>query len=71
MSKEKDFDAVRMMREIRDKLAREFAGMSYDQQRRYIDEHLKLRVGERRDDHSPENREGARYSSGSRRQKCM
>jgi hypothetical protein len=38
--KEKEFDAVKMMREIRDKIHSETNGMTYEQLREYID--LKL-----------------------------
>ena len=34
MAKEKSFDAVRMMREIRDRLSLEFQGMTLDEQRK-------------------------------------
>lgn len=34
--KEKDFDAVKMMREIRDQLSREMMNMSRDEQLAYI-----------------------------------
>ena len=47
MTREKDFDAVKMMREVRDRLSREFMNMTYDQQRRYLDEHLTHRFGNR------------------------
>jgi hypothetical protein len=40
MKNEKKFDAVKMMREIRDKLSKEFVNMSYDEQKRYIKEKL-------------------------------
>ncbi len=33
---EKEFDAVKMMREIRDKLSKELENMSYEEQRKYI-----------------------------------
>jgi hypothetical protein len=38
---EKEFDAVKMMREIRDKLSREFVTMSYEEQKKYIRERIK------------------------------
>jgi len=41
MKSEKKFDAVRMMREIRDKLSKEFMNMSYKEQKRYIKERVK------------------------------
>lgn len=34
-------DSVRLMRELRDQISREIAGMSYEEERRYIQEHLK------------------------------
>lgn len=33
---EKEFDDVKMMREIRDKLSNEFENMSYEEQKKYI-----------------------------------
>ena len=41
MKSEKEFNAVKMMRDIRDKLSREFANMSYEEQKRYISERVK------------------------------
>jgi hypothetical protein len=41
MKTEKQFDAVRIMREIRDALSAEVAGMSYEEERRFIEEQLK------------------------------
>lgn len=41
---EKEFDAVRMMREIRDKLSEEFRNMSYEEQKEYIRERIKPKV---------------------------
>ena len=38
---EKEFDAVKMMREIRDKLSKEFETMSYEEQKKYIRERIK------------------------------
>jgi hypothetical protein len=40
---EKEFDAVKMMREIRDKLSKEFVTMSYEEQEKYIRERIKLK----------------------------
>lgn len=40
-NKEKAFDAVRTMREIRDAISRETAGMTYEEQRRYTQELLR------------------------------
>lgn len=31
-----DFDPVKMMRDIRDKLTKEIAGMTYEQQKEYL-----------------------------------
>jgi hypothetical protein len=36
------FDAVKMMRKIRDKLSKEFKSMNYPEQKRYIMERIKL-----------------------------
>ena len=41
MRSDKKFDAVKMMREIRDKLSKEFVNLSYDEQKRYIRERIK------------------------------
>jgi hypothetical protein len=41
MEKQKSFDAVRCMREIRDGLSRELQGMSFEEQRRYIQERVR------------------------------
>lgn len=38
---EKDFDAVRMMRDIRDRLSRELEGKSAEEQKRIIDERVR------------------------------
>ena len=38
--KNKDFDAVQMMREIRDKVNAETKGMSFEELRKYIDSKL-------------------------------
>ncbi len=40
MRSEKKFDAVKMMREIRDKLSKEFENMNYEEQKRYIKERI-------------------------------
>ena len=40
MKKKKKFDAVKNMREIRDRLSRKFSGMSYEQEMKYIRESL-------------------------------
>jgi len=41
MRSKKKFDAVKMMREIRDKLSKEFMNLSYEEQKRYIRERIK------------------------------
>ncbi len=41
MKKEKKFDSVKMMREIRDKLSNKFLKMSYQEQKNYIKEKIK------------------------------
>jgi len=40
MKSEKTFDAVQTMREIRDALSVEIAGMTYEEERRYIEKNL-------------------------------
>lgn len=40
MKSEEKFDAVEMMREIRDRLSREVTGMSFEEEKRYINERL-------------------------------
>lgn len=37
---EKDFDAVRMMRKIRDDLSRKLVGLSHEEQQAYVREQL-------------------------------
>jgi hypothetical protein len=39
--KEKSFDAVKMMREIRDKISAETQNMSFEELKRYIDSRIK------------------------------
>jgi len=41
MKTEKQFDAVKTMREIRDEISREIQDMSFAQEREYIEKHLK------------------------------
>ncbi len=38
--KEKDFDAVKMMRDIRDKISKETMNMNYEELKKYMDEKL-------------------------------
>lgn len=42
MKAEKQFDAVRTMRQIREELNRELAGKSFEQQKRYIRERVNV-----------------------------
>jgi len=42
--KQKDFDAVRLMRRLREKLSRETEGMSYEEEKHYIQERVKRRT---------------------------
>jgi len=39
--KEKSFDAVKMMREIRDKISSETQNMTYEELKKYIDSRIK------------------------------
>jgi hypothetical protein len=41
---EKQFDAVKMMREIRDKLSQEFENMSFEEEKVYINKHINIPV---------------------------
>ena len=43
MKTEKQIDSVKMMREIREEISREIQGMSFEQEREYIEKHLKSR----------------------------
>jgi hypothetical protein len=43
MSEER-FDAVKMMRDIRDKLSKEFRTISYEEQKKYIREQIKIKT---------------------------
>lgn len=47
---DKEFDAVRMMREIRDPLSRKLMNMSHEEQRRYINEQLERQGDEEQDE---------------------
>ena len=46
MKTEKEFDAVRTMREIREAISREIQGMSFEEEREYIEKHLNRREEE-------------------------
>lgn len=39
-AKEKDFDTVKMAREIKEKIGKEIDGMSFEELRRYIDSRI-------------------------------
>lgn len=41
MKPKKSIDSVKMMRDIRDKLSREFKSMSYEEQKKYIKQRVK------------------------------
>lgn len=43
MKEKKDFDAVEMMRKLRRAVDEQLEGKSYEEQRRYLDEHVVLR----------------------------
>jgi len=43
MEKQKSIDAVRTMREIRQRLGRTFEGMSFEEQRTYIRERVQVK----------------------------
>ena len=45
---EKPFDAVEMMREIRDKLSLQFQEMSFEEQQQYLRERLRVKPKPRR-----------------------
>ncbi len=44
--KQKDFDAVKMMRDIRDELSRKLMTMSHEEQQRYIEKELEGEPGQ-------------------------
>lgn len=46
MKNKKDFDAVEMMRRLRRAVDEQLSGKSYEEQRRYLDEHVSLRKKE-------------------------
>lgn len=43
MRHKKKFNAVKTMREIRDKLSKKFASMDYEEQKKYIKKRVKVR----------------------------
>ena len=44
MEKNKRFDAVKMMRDIRDKLSAQLKDLPYEEEKRFIGEHLKVKL---------------------------
>ncbi len=44
MKIKEEFDAVKMMREIRDELSKKFMNMTFKEQKKYIQEQLKSRA---------------------------
>ena len=44
MKSKKKFDAVKVMRQIRDRLSKEFVDMSYEEQKRHIMEKVKSKI---------------------------
>ncbi len=56
MKDKKEFDAVKMMRELREAVREELEGKSYEEQRRYIDERVELRT--RKDGTKPDRKAG-------------
>jgi hypothetical protein len=46
MKNEKEIDAVKTMREIRDTINREIQGMSFEEEREYIQNNLRSQSGE-------------------------
>lgn len=46
---EKDLDAVKMMREIRDGLSRKLMQMTHEEQRRYIQEQLAIDISDHKE----------------------
>lgn len=43
MAKKKSIDAVALMRRIRDKMSEEIKGMSYREEKRYLQQRIKIR----------------------------
>jgi hypothetical protein len=56
MENEKEFDAVKAMREVRDAINREIQGMSFEEEREYIEKSLKSRSGEEAEDRAATGR---------------
>jgi hypothetical protein len=53
--REKEFDSVRLMRELRDRISRDIEGMTFEQEKAYIRERLE----QAREEHPPVAREHA------------
>lgn len=43
MKNSKEFDAVKMMRNIRDEISREIQGMNFEEQKRYIQKRVQIK----------------------------
>ncbi len=43
MKNSKEFDAVKMMRNIRDEISREIQGMNFEEQKRYIRKRVQIK----------------------------
>lgn len=43
MKADKEFDAVKFMRQRREEISKEFAKMTYEEKKEYLDEHVKFR----------------------------
>ena len=56
MNDKKEFDAVKMMRALREAVGKELDGKSYEEQRRYIDKRVPLR--RRKDETPPDQKAG-------------
>jgi len=56
MNDKKEFDAVKMMRALREAVGKELEGKSYEEQRRFLDERVQLRRG--KDETKPDRQAG-------------
>lgn len=52
MKNEKTYDAVKMMREIRDKMSKELSKMSYEEQKRYLMKNMESKTEPEKDAHA-------------------
>ncbi len=57
MATDKPFDSVRMMREIRDRISREIAGMTFEEEKRWMQEQL-ARAGKSPEPSTPREKSG-------------